>query len=214
MQFPIRDMINSKIQTRHFMKKPLHLLAYSLLCLTILAGGFHFISSEEHEEGGEEEGIPGVLRSMDLWSEMRTYPNKTLEGTRYGAAFRQASRMSLAARGMSSGREHSTTTAPWVALAPKNFAGRVLSLGFHPTDPNIMWVGSASGGLWKTTTGGTGAPGGINWTYVPTGFPVLGVYSIAVQQFIWRQCRPYCGWPLPFVPWHLWRRYAQDYRWR
>jgi photosystem II stability/assembly factor-like uncharacterized protein len=62
-----------------------------------------------------------------------------------------------------------------------NFAGRILSIGFHPTDPNIMWVGSASGGLWKTTNGGNGGVGGINWHYVPTQFPVLGVSSIVIH---------------------------------
>ena len=49
------------------------------------------------------------------------------------------------------------------------------------TDPNTIWAGSASGGLWKTTNGGTGAANGINWTNVPTGFPVLGISSIAVN---------------------------------
>lgn len=135
---------------------------------------------EEFEGGEEEEGIPGVLRSMDLWSEMRTYPNKTLSQTAYYESFEQSRRMSIAARSAES-RIFATTTAPWTPLAPMNFAGRVISLGFHPTNQNIMWCGSASGGLWKTTTGGTGAPGGINWTYVPTGFPVLGVMAIAVH---------------------------------
>ncbi|MHA7058303.1 VPS10 domain-containing protein [Aquimarina sp. M1] len=32
--------------------------------------------------------------------------------------------------------------------------GRVSSIGFHPTDPNIFWVGAAFGGIWKTTDGG------------------------------------------------------------
>ena len=36
-------------------------------------------------------------------------------------------------------------------------------------------------GLYKTTTGGAGAPGGYNWTFVPTGFPVLGISSIVVN---------------------------------
>ncbi|NJO25785.1 MAG: hypothetical protein HC867_08550 [Bacteroidia bacterium] len=34
----------------------------------------------------------------------------------------------------------------------------------------------------KTTNGGTGGANGINWTNVPTGFPVLGISAIAVNQ--------------------------------
>lgn len=37
--------------------------------------------------------------------------------------------------------------------------GRVKSIGFHPTNPDVFWVGSDSGGLWKTTDGGL--------TYIP-----------------------------------------------
>jgi photosystem II stability/assembly factor-like uncharacterized protein len=158
------------------MKKPLRLLFYCSLVLAVTASAFVLLHSGKEFEGEEEEGIPGVLRSMDLWSEMRTYPNKTMSKTAYYESFEQSRRMSIA-----ESREFSTTTAPWTALAPKNFSGRVISLAFHPTNQNIMWCGAASGGLWKTTTGGTGAAGGINWTYVPTGFPVLGVMSIAVH---------------------------------
>lgn len=32
--------------------------------------------------------------------------------------------------------------------------GRVTDIAFHPTDPNIFFVGSAKGGLWKTVDGG------------------------------------------------------------
>jgi photosystem II stability/assembly factor-like uncharacterized protein len=100
--------------------------------------------------------------------------------TAYYESFEQSKRMSIAARSAES-RVFSTTTAPWTPLAPMNFSGRVISLAFHPTNQNVMWVGAASGGLWKTTNGGTGAANGINWSYVETGFPVLGVMSIAVH---------------------------------
>ncbi|HEY0680328.1 MAG TPA: T9SS type A sorting domain-containing protein [Chitinophagaceae bacterium] len=161
------------------MKKPLRLLYYCIPCIVLLTGLVIFWKNgNEGEE--KDEKVPGVLRSMDLWSDMRTYPHKTMDKMPFYTGFEEAREMSVAARNRNA-REFSTTTAPWTALAPKNFAGRVISLGFHPTNANVMWVGSAAGGLWKTTTGGTGAAGGINWTYVPTGYPVLGVMSIAVH---------------------------------
>ncbi len=67
----------------------------------------------------------------------------------------------------------------WESLGPKNIGGRTLSLAFHPTDESIMYAGSASGGLWKTTSKGFGEDA---WEKVPTGFPVLGVATIAINQ--------------------------------
>lgn len=167
------------------MKKPLRLLAFGTLGMALIVSLFFILKpherlGEEGEEREEEEGIPGVLLSMDLWSSTRTYPNKTMSSKGFSESYEKAARMSIAARAAES-KVYSTTTAPWVGLAPKNFSGRVISIGFHPTNSNIMWVGTAAGGLWKTTNGGTGAADGINWTYVPTGFPVLGVMSIAVH---------------------------------
>ena len=42
----------------------------------------------------------------------------------------------------------------WNWLGPGNIGGRVRSILIHPNFPNIMWVGSVGGGVWKTTTGG------------------------------------------------------------
>ena len=53
--------------------------------------------------------------------------------------------------------------------------GRVNSITFHPTNPNIIWAGTANGGIWRTSNNGT------NW--VPTGgnLPVFGVSDIVVS---------------------------------
>ena len=139
---------------------------------------------KEFEENEEEEGLT-IIEMMNLWGQMRAYPYEEIPQEKFDKAFKKmksdeekkfkdfSQRMSAATM--------AAQTSPWVPLAPKNFAGRILCLGFHPTDQNIIWAGSASGGLWKTTNGGTGAANGINWTNVPTGFPVLGISAIAVN---------------------------------
>lgn len=42
----------------------------------------------------------------------------------------------------------------WRSIGPAIFDGRVADVEGVPGDPNIVYVGSASGGLWKTTNGG------------------------------------------------------------
>ena len=170
------------------MKRILRLGIYSILLLLITAAVTIYMKGNDGEawfesEGREEEeGIPGIMRAMDLWSDMRTYPNKRMNASTFSEAFEKTKRQ-VEVRMSTNGANgaYSPSTPPWAALGPMNFAGRVLCMGFHPTIQNTMWVGTAGGGLWKTTTGGTGAPGGINWTYIPTGFPVLAVPSIAVN---------------------------------
>src|SRR5689334_7003753 len=49
-----------------------------------------------------------------------------------------------------------TTTATGVGRAP--VSGRTISIAVHPTNPDIVYVGAAQGGLYKSINGGT------NWT--------------------------------------------------
>lgn len=39
---------------------------------------------------------------------------------------------------------------PWQNHGPDTISGRIISIDFHPSDPNTFLVGSASGGLWRT----------------------------------------------------------------
>lgn len=42
---------------------------------------------------------------------------------------------------------------PWFTIGPRNVNGRVKALAVHPTDPNTVYAGAASGGVWKSTDG-------------------------------------------------------------
>ncbi|RLE18021.1 MAG: hypothetical protein DRJ65_21970 [Acidobacteria bacterium] len=61
----------------------------------------------------------------------------------------------------------------WVCLGPTNGAGRAVSIAPHPTDPNIVLVGSASGGVWKTVDQGA------SWYPTTDGLSDLAVGAVA-----------------------------------
>ena len=42
----------------------------------------------------------------------------------------------------------------WLSVGPRNINGRVKSLTIHPTNAQILYAGTADGGVWKTTDGG------------------------------------------------------------
>ncbi len=46
------------------------------------------------------------------------------------------------------------TGTPWVTIGPRNINGRVKALAVHPTDPNTVYAGAASGGVWKSIDAG------------------------------------------------------------
>ncbi|MBI5853246.1 MAG: hypothetical protein HZB39_19735 [Planctomycetes bacterium] len=43
----------------------------------------------------------------------------------------------------------------WRALGPGNTSGRIVDLAVDPSDHDVWYVATASGGLWRTTNGGT-----------------------------------------------------------
>ncbi len=65
--------------------------------------------------------------------------------------------------------------SPGNATDQPNGLGRINAVGFHPTDPNIIFIGSPSGGLWKSATGGN------SWTNLTANLPTLGVSAILVH---------------------------------
>lgn len=77
-----------------------------------------------------------------------------------------------------------TLAGAWSSIGPaaipagKGYKGlgRLNAIGFHPTDPNIIYVGAPSGGLWKTTDGAA------SWHSSTDVLPTLGVSAIVVDR--------------------------------
>lgn len=112
----------------------------------------------------------GAGEAMDAWAFERSYPDGILASEDYlNTYLTEKKKSTITERG---GEDC------WESLGPENIGGRILCLAFHPTDPNIIYAGSASGGLWKTTTMGIGR---YAWEHVPVGFPVLGIGAILID---------------------------------
>ncbi|MFZ4522509.1 MAG: GEVED domain-containing protein [Bacteroidales bacterium] len=69
----------------------------------------------------------------------------------------------------------------WTSAGPTSSPGGYAGLGrincvaFHPSDNNLIYAGAASGGLWKTTDGGS------NWSVLNDNLAVLGVSDICIN---------------------------------
>ncbi len=63
----------------------------------------------------------------------------------------------------------------WEAIGPNNVGGRVRSLVIHPNNPNKLFAGSASGGVWATDDGG------LNWRPTTDSVATLAVGSLTID---------------------------------
>ncbi len=115
--------------------------------------------------------INGALEALQLFTAQRAYPNKDIPD----AAHYQA--QEFVNRNMSDKSAPPTIRLGWESQGPWNVAGRILALAIDPNDDNVIFAGSASGGLWKSERLGADT----SWTYVETGFPVLGVSAIVIN---------------------------------
>src|SRR6516165_10547336 len=43
---------------------------------------------------------------------------------------------------------------PWRSVGPRNLGGRIIALEQDPTDPRVIYAGSAHGGLWRSINTG------------------------------------------------------------
>jgi len=71
----------------------------------------------------------------------------------------------------------------WISQGPFNLPmakgyqglGRINAIAFHPSDPNTIYIGAPSGGLWVSTQGGN------SWTTYTDILPTLGVSAIVIN---------------------------------
>ncbi|RMD91350.1 MAG: hypothetical protein D6814_18360, partial [Calditrichaeota bacterium] len=114
----------------------------------------------------------GARRALEQLNFARTYPDTHLPEATFFKSFRTMQRMRRIYK------RSQDRVAPWRALGPANIGGRTLAIAINPQNPNTIYAGSASGGLWRSYTGGEGANA---WEHISTGFPVLAVSAIAIS---------------------------------
>ena len=62
------------------------------------------------------------------------------------------------------------------SIGPAGMSGRVTAIDVVTTNPEIIYAGTASGGLWKSESGG------IDWTPIFDDQPIASIGAVAIQQ--------------------------------
>jgi photosystem II stability/assembly factor-like uncharacterized protein len=126
------------------------------------------VKQVQEKEAGLEKRDSGLWPS-EWFFLVREYPDyKTNVNT-----FTQA--MSEAADAVSYRNGNPGFSAPWTVQGPGNIGGRVNTIKIHPTNPNIIYIGYSTGGVWKTTNGGA------SWTPIFDQQPFLAIGDIELD---------------------------------
>ena len=165
-----------------------------LIGMVIVVGGTLFrLSTAENshpiewlreEEGEEDEKQSGANKQMASWWWARAYPDPSNFNHNFYRDWIQAQAMRnreilSGANGVSEANDIDLFNGNWTAIGPsQNIGGRILSIAIDPQNNNNILIGSASGGIWRTTTAGVGTNA---WRPVTTNFPTLGVASIIIH---------------------------------
>jgi uncharacterized protein (TIGR03437 family) len=67
------------------------------------------------------------------------------------------------------------TSQGWTSVGPGNIGGRTRALAINPQNPDIMYAGSVTGGVWKTTDGGQ------SWTPLFDSQAVLNIGTLVMD---------------------------------
>ncbi|MDP3149364.1 MAG: T9SS type A sorting domain-containing protein [Ignavibacteria bacterium] len=120
------------------------------------------------------------FKRLEWFYRQRAYPLDTIPLTEY---FNEKEKqISFDKRSLSK----TAATVSWAAIGPRsitggqpfiwgNVSGRIRGLAVHPIDPNIVYIGAAGGGIWKTTNGG------ITWNDLSSQFELLTFGAIAID---------------------------------
>lgn len=101
--------------------------------------------------------------------DQRTYPNGSVPDGWYEKAMKQVAVM----------QKHSLQKTmggwTWIPVGPTNIAGRIRAVLVDPRNPQTVYIGSAGGGIWKSTNEG------VTWRAMSDFLPNLRINCIAMH---------------------------------
>lgn len=108
--------------------------------------------------------------------EQRAYPNNFIPQDAYANALLQREELRIQ-------NADKMPAINWVSLGPTpgyyfsygNISSRVVTGAFHPTNPSIIYIGPANGGVWKSTDSG------VNWNPLTDDQPSMSMGAIAID---------------------------------
>jgi photosystem II stability/assembly factor-like uncharacterized protein len=141
--------------------------AIAIFSVLILAGllGIHYFSSPGLEKYIQKNNHP-QLSPGEYMAHQRMYPYNEIKSDAYFEAYKQAEAQKKAT---------SLFDYTWEFAGPTNIGGRITDIAVHPDSPETIYLGAASGGVWKSTDDGA------NWEFSFDGVYFISIGDIAID---------------------------------
>ena len=138
--------------------------AFAVLLLTFVTfiiGFILFNPTSDKIPEWRERWTPKKSAPSDYFIFQRAYPQANINIPAYRDALKQAKKL----RADFQGRDDFF----WSEAGPSNIGGRITDMAVHPSNPSVIYIGAAAGGVLKSVDGG------VSWTPV---FDEAGALSI------------------------------------
>jgi photosystem II stability/assembly factor-like uncharacterized protein len=136
---------------------------------------------EESLRRPKEKENPEDIRGRPEWFDFqRRYPFDEIPAGARAEAIERTREMEarlLEPEKLSAGIARFLSASGWQQIGPYNIGGRVRAIAHHPTKGGLIYVGSASGGVWKTTDNGA------TWQSTFSGQTSLAIGAMAIDYF-------------------------------
>jgi len=153
------------------MKKYLSLLSVATL-LVATGLSVYLATNKQHTQETElilqskpKEREP-KMEPNDWLAKQKLYPNPAFSYDHYLHALQQANALH---------KSSALRNAEWELAGPTNIGGRITDIAIHPDFPTTMYIGAASGGVFKTVNNG------FSWENVFTDAPVISIGALAID---------------------------------
>lgn len=98
-------------------------------------------SNDIQTASGTKGKIPGAPAD-DWFEKQRAFPFDEIPAGKYEEAIEYVKHMPS---------HQADNLLPWTLVGPTNIEGRVTIIVIHPANPQIVYIGTANGGVWKST---------------------------------------------------------------
>jgi photosystem II stability/assembly factor-like uncharacterized protein len=147
-------------------------LSAFLFLFCVFASLIYFSIQESEKLSHKKLKTSGAFQALQYLTMKRAYPNTDIPADGYYRAY-ELSKQTF------SNKNQNFLVYQWEQIGPHNIGGRTLDVEFNWQNPTTIFAGAAGGGLWRSYSTGVGV---LAWERIETGYPLLGVSSVAIAQ--------------------------------
>lgn len=159
------------------MKKIIVLVFLYCCCIGLLLNPKHHIPTKyPSTQQAKKQRFDGPLEFAKFHRDIRTAAGETKPGYRSGYKMYELSKAK--SKAVNARTKNDNGVVEWTERGPSNVPGRTRGLLVDPDDnsKNTWFAGSAGGGVWKTTNGGS------SWTLLTPDLPNLATTVLAMAE--------------------------------